>query len=68
MYTEQQYELEKLMMSKQERLLQTRFEKQIEILISYKMQNPTKNVYLSEKCISEAVSWYLKQMKDIQSN
>ena len=68
MYTEQQYELEKLMMTKQERMLQIRFEKHIDILVSYKMQPPQKDVYLSEKCIAEAVGWYMKQLKEIQSN
>jgi hypothetical protein len=68
MYTAQQYELEKLMMPKQERMLQLRFEKQIDILVSYKMQHPKKDVFLSEKCIAEAVGWYMKQIKEIQSN
>ena len=66
MYTEQQYELEKLMMSKQERMLQTRFEKQIEILISYKMQNLLKMYTFQRNVFLGVVSWYLKQIKDIQ--
>ena len=65
MYTEQQYENEKLMMSKQERLIQLRFEKMIDLLIMYKQSNPTKDVYLSEKCINDAVKWFQKNMSGV---
>lgn len=39
-------------------LLQMKFEQTLELLILYKKQNPMKNVYLSEKSISEALKWY----------
>ena len=41
-----------------EHLLQMKFEQTLELLILYKEQNPVKNVYLSEKSISEALKWY----------
>uniref|UniRef100_A0A6C0L2Y4 Uncharacterized protein n=1 Tax=viral metagenome TaxID=1070528 RepID=A0A6C0L2Y4_9ZZZZ len=69
MYTEQQYELEKLEMPKHERMAQIRFEKVIDVLIAYKMQHPQKTIYLSEKCMGEAISWYMKQIKtDLNTN
>ena len=63
MYTEQQYELEKLQMTKQERMAQIRFEKVIDVLIMYKMEHPKKTIYLSEKFMGEAISWYMKEIK-----
>ena len=63
MYTEQQYELEKLQMTKQERMTQIRFEKVIDVLIAYKIQHPKKTIYLSEKCMGAAISWYMKEIK-----
>ena len=42
----------------QERILQLRFEKVLELLIMYKKQNPKKDVYLSDKSTSEAIKWY----------
>ena len=41
-----------------EHLLQMKFQQTLELLILYKKQNPLKNVYLSEKCASEALKWY----------
>ena len=41
MYTKEQYLLEKSIMGKQERMIQERFEKIIEIIILYKQENPT---------------------------
>ena len=55
MYSDKQYEQEKNMMSKQERMIQERFEQLINILILYKQENKEKDVFLSEKCVNEAV-------------
>ena len=49
MYTDQDYQSEKNMMSKQERMVQDRFEQMINILIFYKQENKDLDVYLSEK-------------------
>lgn len=68
MYTDQDYENDKMFMSKQERLIQERFEKVIDVLIMYKQQFPDKDVYLSDKCINEAVKWFQDNMKGIIEN
>ena len=68
MYTDQDYENDKMFMSKQERLIQERFEKVIDVLIMYKQQFPEKDVYLSDKCINEAVKWFQDNMKGINEN
>ena len=65
MYTKEQYLLEKSMMTKQERMIQERFEKMIEILILYKQENQNKDVFLSDKCVAEAVGWFQKNMGDL---
>lgn len=65
MYTKEQYLLEKSMMTKQERMIQERFEKMIEILILYKQENQNKDVFLSDKCVAEALSWFQKNMGDL---
>jgi hypothetical protein len=65
MYTKEQYLLEKSMMTKQERMIQERFEKMIEILILYKQENQNKEVFLSDKCVGEAVNWFQKNMGDL---
>mgnify|MGYP001491804798 FL=1 len=65
MYTKEQYLLEKSMMTKKERMIQERFEKMIEILILYKQENQNKDVFLSDKCVSEAVNWFQKNMGDL---
>jgi hypothetical protein len=65
MYTKEQYLLEKSMMTKQERMIQERFEKMIEILILYKQENQNKDVFLSDKCVAEAVNWFQKNMGDL---
>ena len=62
MYSDKQYEQEKNMMSKQERMIQERFEQLINILILYKQENKEKDVFLSEKCVNEAVKYYQTQM------
>lgn len=41
-----------------EEIMQLRFQQTIELLILYKQQNPSKDVYLSEKSITEALKWY----------
>tara|TARA_Y100000996_G_C22287281_1_gene546573 strand:- start:218 stop:382 length:165 start_codon:yes stop_codon:yes gene_type:complete len=41
---------------------QLRFEKIIEILIMYKRENLSKDVYLSEKCTNEAIKWYQEKL------
>lgn len=68
MYSDKQYEQEKNMMSKQERMIQERFEQLINILILYKQENKEKDVFLSEKCVNEAVKYYQTQMAPIINN
>ena len=68
MYTEQQYENEKDMMSKRDRQLQERFEYLINILIMYKQENRDKDVYLTEKCANEAVKYYQEKMSPLLNN
>ena len=36
------------------------FERQIELLIQYKLMNKKKTVYLNEKCLNDAISWLNK--------
>tara|TARA_B100002051_G_scaffold252324_1_gene265356 strand:+ start:138 stop:386 length:249 start_codon:yes stop_codon:yes gene_type:complete len=68
MYTEQQYENEKNMMSKRDRQIQERFEYLINILIMYKQENRDKDVYLTEKCANEAVKYYQEKMSPLLNN
>lgn len=68
MYTDQDYQSEKNMMNKQERLIQERFEQMINILIFYKQENKDINVYLSEKCVNDAIKYYQKKMSPILNN
>mgnify|MGYP001271872480 FL=1 len=68
MYSDQQYENEKNMMSKQERMVQERFEQLINILIMYKQENRDKDVYLTEKCTNEAVKFYQEKMSPLLNN
>ena len=68
MYSDKQYEQEKNMMSKQERMIEERFEQLINILILYKQENKEKDVFLSEKCVNEAVKYYQTQMAPIINN
>jgi len=68
MYTEQQYENDKNMMSKQERMVQERFEQLINILIIYKQENRDKDVYLTEKCANEAVKYYQEKISPLLNN
>ena len=68
MYSEQQYETEKLMMSKQERYNQERFEKLIELLILYKQSNPSKDVYLNEDTINKVIRWFQNNMSSVLEN
>ena len=68
MYTDQDYQSEKNMMNKQERLIQERFEQMINILIFYKQENKDLDVYLSEKCVNDAVNFYQKKMSPILNN
>ena len=68
MYSEKQYETEKLMMSKQERYNQERFEKIIDILILYKQANPTKDVYLNEETVNKVIGWFQNNMSSILEN
>ena len=48
MYTKEDYLAEKNAMTKQERMVQERFEQIINILILYKQENRDKTVFLSE--------------------
>jgi hypothetical protein len=68
MYTEQQYENEKNMMSKRDRQIQERFEYLINLLIIYKQENRDKDVYLTEKCANEAVKYYQEKMSPLLNN
>ena len=68
MSTDQDYQSEKNMMNKQERLIQERFEQMINILIFYKQENKDLDVYLSEKCVNDAVNFYQKKMSPILNN
>lgn len=51
-----------------EEIIQLKFEHTIELLIMYKQQNPLKEVYLSEKCISKALKWYQEYMNVFGKN
>ena len=68
MYTNEDYIAEKNLMTKQERMIQERFEQLINILILYKQENKEKDVFLSEKCVNEAVKYYQTQMAPIINN
>ena len=68
MYTDQDYQSEKNMMSKQERMVQDRLEQMINILIFYKQEYKDFDVYLSEKCVNDAVNFYQKKMSPILNN
>ena len=37
---------------------QEQFDRILTLLISYKQQNPNKDVYFTERCVKEAVNWY----------
>ena len=51
-----------------EEILQLKFEQSIELLVLYKQQNPNKNVYLSEKSLSEAIKWYQNYIDTMSKN
>lgn len=51
-----------------EEIIQLKFEHTIELLIMYKQQNPSHDVYLSEKCISKALKWYQEYMNEFGKN
>tara|TARA_B110000046_G_C12645501_1_gene254454 strand:+ start:102 stop:314 length:213 start_codon:yes stop_codon:yes gene_type:complete len=65
MYTKEDYLNEKNSMSKQERMIQERFERLIDILILYKQSNPGKDIYLSEKHINEAICWFQNNLSSL---
>jgi hypothetical protein len=44
---------------------QKNFEQYIEILITYKKNNPNENVYISEKSLKKAIEWYINIEKNI---
>ena len=58
MYTKEDYLSEKNAMSKQERMIQERFEQLINVLIMFKQEHREKEVYLSEKSINESLKWF----------
>ena len=58
MYTKEDYLVEKNAMSKQERMIQERFEQLINVLIMFKQEHREKEVYLSEKSINKALKWF----------
>lgn len=51
-----------------EEILQLKFEQSIELLVLYKQQNPNKNVYLSEKSLSESIKWYQNYIDTMSKN
>tara|TARA_Y100000817_G_C16803208_1_gene520668 strand:- start:407 stop:622 length:216 start_codon:yes stop_codon:yes gene_type:complete len=65
MYTKEDYLAEKNAMTKQERMVQERFEQIINILILYKQENRDKTVYLSEKSMNEALQWFQSSMNSV---
>ena len=58
MYTNEDYLAEKNAMSKQERMIQERFEQLINVLIMFKQEHKDKDVFLSEKSINESLKWF----------
>ncbi len=65
MYTNEDYIAEKNLMTKQERMIQERFEHLINILILYKQEKKDEDVYLSEHCINQAIQWFQKNMSSL---
>ena len=68
MYSKEDYLAEKNMMSKEERMIQERFEQLIEVLIMYKQSNSEKDVFLSEKSISDALQWFQGNLSSIMES
>ena len=64
MYTKEDYLMEKSLMNKQERMIQERFERLIDILILYKQTNRDEDVFLSEKSINKAIKWFQKNLSN----
>ena len=58
MYSKEDYLAEKNMMSKEERMIQERFEQLINVLIMFKQEHKDKDVFLSEKSINESLKWF----------
>ena len=52
----------------QQQIPQEQFDRIITLLITYKQQNPTKDVFLSEKSIHEAVQWYTSTFKNMMEH
>ena len=65
MYTKEDYLAEKNAMTKQERMVQERFEQILNILILYKQENREKTVHLSEKSMNEALLWFQSSMDSV---
>tara|TARA_Y100001935_G_C17310642_1_gene515840 strand:+ start:6361 stop:6576 length:216 start_codon:yes stop_codon:yes gene_type:complete len=68
MYSKEDYLAEKNMMSKEERMIQERFEQLIEVLIMYKQSNSEKDVFLSEKSIGEALKWFQGNLSSLMES
>ena len=68
MYTKEDYLVEKNAMSKQERMIQERFEQLIEVLVMYKQEHREKNVFLSERSINEAIQWFQENLSSLMSS
>lgn len=68
MYSKEDYLAEKNMMSKEERMIQERFEQLIEVLILYKQSNSEKDVFLSEKSISDALQWFQGNLSSLMES
>ena len=68
MYTDEDYQSEKKMMSKEEKMIQERFEQMINIIILYKQENREKDVFLTEKCINDAVKYYQRKLSPLLNN
>ena len=68
MYTKEDYLAEKNAMSKQERMIQERFEQLINVLIMYKQEKKDTDVFLSEKSINEAVKWFQGNLSSLMTS
>ena len=68
MYTKEDYLAEKNAMSKQERMIQERFEQLIEVLIMYQQEHREKEVSLSDKSIHEALKWFQGNLSSLMDS
>ena len=52
----------------QQQIPQEQFERILTLLITYKQQNTSKDVFLSEQSIHEAVQWYTTTFKNMMDH